>query len=193
VVIPVELTGFTATLDGDKALLRWQTASETDNAGFEVQYRAPGSGDDRPVHFKRLGFVEGAGTTGKPRGYRFRTNRLGVGTHAFRLRQVDLDGTSVLTESVEVRVQMKERYALRAYPNPTMGPATVQVALREGGPMQVTVYDLLGRQVARLFDGDLPAGEVKRIVVDTKRLASGLYVVRLRGAGVSASERLVVR
>ncbi|MEL6772619.1 MAG: VCBS repeat-containing protein, partial [Bacteroidota bacterium] len=86
-VVPVELTVFSAVLSGEAARLTWATASETNNAGFHVEHRAP-SADV----FATLGFVDGAGTTTATQRYAFETGTLAPGAHRFRLRQVDFDG-----------------------------------------------------------------------------------------------------
>ncbi len=60
--LPVELTTFTATANGASANLRWTTASETNNTGFEVQM-------DNGAGFVPVEFVHGAGTTLEARRY----------------------------------------------------------------------------------------------------------------------------
>ena len=176
-VIPVELTSFTGTVDEESAHLRWRTASETNNAGFRVEHRPPDADAWTPV-----GSVEGAGTTSWPQNYRFRTEALAPGRHAFRLRQVDLDGSTETHGPVRVQVGLSERFVLSApSPNPVRWQATVQVASREGESVRVVLYDALGRRVQTLHDGSLPAGQVKTLRLGTETLASGRYFLRLIG------------
>ena len=176
-VIPVELTSFTGTVDEESAHLRWRTASETNNAGFRVEHRPPDADAWTPV-----GSVEGAGTTSRPQNYRFRTEALAPGRHAFRLRQVDLDGSTETHGPVRVQVGLSERFVLSApSPNPVRWQATVQVASREGESVRVVLYDALGRRVQTLHDGSLPAGQVKTLRLGTETLASGRYFLRLIG------------
>ena len=176
-VIPVELTSFTGTVDEESAHLRWRTASETNNAGFRVEHRPPDADAWTPV-----GSVEGAGTTSRPQNYRFRTEALAPGHHAFRLRQVDLDGSTETHGPVRVQVGLSERFVLSApSPNPVRRQATVRVASREGESVRVVLYDALGRRVQTLHDGSLPAGQVKTLRLGTETLASGRYFLRLIG------------
>ena len=176
-VIPVELTSFTGTVDEESAHLRWRTASETNNAGFRVEHRPPDADAWTPV-----GSVEGAGTTSRPQNYRFRTEALAPGRHAFRLRQVDLDGSTETHGPVRVQVGLSERFVLSApSPNPVRRQATVRVASREGESVRVVLYDALGRRVQTLHDGSLPAGQVKTLRLGTETLASGRYFLRLTG------------
>ncbi|PSQ84839.1 MAG: hypothetical protein BRD42_11025 [Bacteroidetes bacterium QS_3_64_15] len=176
-VIPVELTSFTGTVDEESAHLRWRTASETNNAGFRVEHRPPDADAWTPV-----GSVDGAGTTSRPQNYRFRTEALAPGRHAFRLRQVDLDGSTETHGPVRVQVGLSERFLLSTpSPNPVRRQATVRVASREGESVRVVLYDALGRRVQTLHDGSLPAGQVKTLRLGTETLASGRYFLRLIG------------
>jgi len=85
--LPVEMAGFEAEMDGEAVQLRWNTASETNNAGFHVQHQRLPEGDSTvsAEGWETLGFVEGAGTTSQKKSYRFETNTLEYGSHAFRL------------------------------------------------------------------------------------------------------------
>ena len=184
--VPVELARFDASLDGRAALLEWATASETANAGFGVEHRAPGS-----ETFASLGFVEGAGTTSDGRDYRFQTAPLAAGLHRFRLRQVDLDGTAALSSEVEVAVGVAVGVDLVVAPNPSAsGEARVWIGAARTGRLSVSVYDVLGREVGTLYDGDAEVGRALRLALPA--LPAGTYVVRARGAAGSAAVPVTV-
>ena len=192
VVIPVELVGLKATATGTQGVvLTWTTASETGNAGFAIeQRRGFGSGGA----WRDVAFVTGAGTTTEAQTYRYRFSSVDYGRHAFRLRQVDLDGTATLSEAVEIDVTLAEAYALTAYPNPVAAgqSATIDVTAREAQAITVAVYDLLGRRVATLFDGKVAASEAKKLRLSGRGWASGTYFVRAVGERFTASERITV-
>lgn len=188
-VLPVELTAFEATVDEEAVVLSWATASETDNAGFEVQVREHGSAEA----WEQLAFVEGAGTTSEPQTYRYRAEVLDVGTHRFRLKQIDTDGTFEYSAEVEVDLTLAEAYRVgEVYPNPARARATLELAVREAQPVEVALYDLLGRRVRVAHDGELAANRTHRIVIEGRRLASGVYLVRLAGERFTATRRLTV-
>ena len=63
--------------------------------------------------------------------------------------------------------------------------------MSEPGDATLAVYDLLGREVARLADGPHAAGE-HRVAFDARRLAAGLYVARLRVGDDAVTRRLTV-
>src|SRR5690606_5185300 len=187
--LPVELVSFTATADGEAVVLRWETASETNNAGFEVEHAAVETRRGASLPWQPLAFVEGAGTTAEPQRYTYRVYDLAPGEHAFRLRQVDYDGASSYSPRVEVRVEMTEAYRFAAvYPNPFNPEARFSLAVREAQRVRVAVYDLLGRRVLVLHDGPLAAGTPHPFRIDGSRLASGTYVVRAEGERFAASQ-----
>ena len=184
--IPVELTRFTAQRDGQAALLAWETASETDNAGFEV-HRMLGSG-----MFELLGFVEGTGTTTTPQSYRFRAADLGVGTHRFRLKQIDYDGDSEYSPTVEIEIGIDGQYTIVSpYPNPTRGQAQLEVAVPEQQHVEITVYDALGRHVQTLLSRELAPNRPERLRFSSN-LASGTYVIRITGESFRTTRKLTI-
>ncbi|MEM1271211.1 MAG: lamin tail domain-containing protein, partial [Bacteroidota bacterium] len=146
VTLPVELTSFTVEPAGaETVLLTWTTATETNNAGFFVERRAfdVAGGQVAGSGWMELGFVEGAGTTVEAQTYRFQAGELAPGRYAFRLRQVDFDGTTAFSPSVEVRVAVPGVFAVSpAYPNPFSDVSTVVFAVRETQPITARVFDL---------------------------------------------------
>ena len=179
--LPVELTHFEATLDGHDALLTWKTASETNNAGFEIQRISKNDGAS-PL-WQALGFVDGHGTTELPQSYAYRVEALEPGRHVFRLKQIDFDGTFEYHPEVEVVVEMTERFFVEpAYPNPFNPQARLRFAVQRAQAVEVGLFDLLGRRVAVLYTGMASAGQVQEVWIDGSALPSGLYVVRVQGA-----------
>lgn len=184
--LPVELASFQADRDGNSAVLSWQTASETNNAGFAVQH-AVGSAD-----FEQIGWVEGAGTTTEAQTYRFTAEDLSAGTHRFRLKQKDLDGSTSLSDAVTVKVQPEGPIAIQdVAPNPVQGTGTLSFTLRESSEVTVAIYDVLGQKVRTLHQGRATAGQ-HQVTLDTSTLSSGVYFLRAQGDGFTRTERITV-
>ena len=183
--LPVELVAFEALVDGATVELRWETASETNNAGFEIQHIATASNRPSNIDHRQwdvLGFVEGHGTTATPQVYRHRVTHLAPGTHRFRLKQIDFDGTFEYSPEVEVAVGVPETHRLTApYPNPFNPGTSFSLTVARAQHVRLAVYDLLGREVARLFDGPLPARASHAFRFDAVGLPSGHYVLRATG------------
>jgi hypothetical protein len=186
-VLPVEMASFDVTADAQNAVLTWKTASETNNAGFEVQH-ATNEG-----RFQTVGFVEGAGTTQEPQSYRFRVDDLSPGTHQFRLKQMDLDGTASLSSVRTVTVSMDRSLVFEPIaPNPVSGTASFTFATREAQPVTVEVYNVLGQRVATLFSGRMSGGQTQSVQIDASDLVSGTYFVRIKGDSVNETRRMTV-
>jgi hypothetical protein len=193
--LPVELAQWDAQTNGNDVVLSWTTASETNNAGFVVQHQRVAGADTTldPDKWTDVTFVAGGGTRTVPTSYRYTTSGLQVGTHAFRLRQVDTDGSTTPTRSVQVAVNLAEAYQVSApHPNPARSAATLKVAVRDNQEVSVEVYDVLGRRVARVFDDRIEAQQVQRIRIPTDRWASGAYFVRVEGADFREMRRLTI-
>ena len=80
--------------------------------------------------------------------------------------------------------------SLSVYPNPFRSHITVDVVVRKHGPVRVALYDVLGREVARVFEGTAFPSQLRRIQFDAARLASGTYVMRIEGGGEVQTQRL---
>ena len=190
--LPVELASMEASRTGESTVeLTWQTASETGNAGFRVQRRTRSDSS-----WSRVGFVESkapGGTSTEALRYRFTAEDLTVGTHQFRLKQMDLDGSAQVHDPVTVELTMQETLRLGApAPNPVQSQATVSFAVREEADATITLYNTLGQEVRTLYRGTPGAGDGQTVDVSTTGLSSGVYFLRLRADGRTETRRLTV-
>jgi hypothetical protein len=184
--LPVELSKLTGRADGTAAVLSWQTASETNNAGFRVQKK-------RGEAFETVTFVEGAGTTAEAQRYRARVPDLDYGEHVFRLKQVDIEGTEHVLKDVTVDVGLEGAYDVSAVaPNPVSQSGHIEVAVKTAQSVTVTAYDVLGRRVATLQDGVLEAETTHRIGISPQGWSSGQYFLRVKGEHFQTVRRAVV-
>lgn len=188
-VVPVELASFTVGANGaGGAILEWATASETNNAGFDILHQAP-----ETSRFVSAGFVEGAGTTSATQRYRFPMSNLTDGTHRFRLRQVDVDGTETLSDPRMLTISAPGTVTLSG-PNPIRAGqrATVTVTPAVRGDVAVHLFDMLGRRVKVLHDGAVAARQPLTVSVDGAGLASGMYLLRVTGPSQSETRRVSI-
>ncbi|WP_460616307.1 T9SS type A sorting domain-containing protein [Hymenobacter ruber] len=169
--LPVELTHFDAAAKVQGIALSWATASEKNSAYFEVQRSADGES------FQRVGSVKGQGTSSSVHDYDFMDGHPLVGLAYYRLRQVDLDGTS--TFSPVVAVQMRGEVAV--YPNPSTGTVSLPATM---GTVHYRVFNALGQVV---LSGQATGSDQ----LDLRTLAKGSYFLELTGAGGSTRQRLI--
>jgi hypothetical protein len=81
--------------------------------------------------------------------------------------------------------------AFRVLPNPASRLALLSFNLTQAGPVCVTAFDAAGRKCASLFSGRMNAG-MQTVPLDTRRLANGVYFLRLEAGTTTHSTRLVV-
>jgi hypothetical protein len=190
--LPVEMAGFEATVDGDAVRLTWQTASETNNARFEVQRRSVESRRDGSTSWKTIGSVEGAGTTTEAKSYGFTDDELPFAADRldYRLRQVDIDGSTSLSETVTVERGVSEVELLRTHPNPVRSDATIRYALPETRDVTIRLYNVLGQQVRTVANAKQKGRHEQRL--DASGLPSGTYFLWLEVGGQTRTQQLTV-
>ena len=169
---PVEMTSFTAAAQKMSAQLKWNTATEVNNYGFEIERRAIASNV-----WAKVGFVSGNGTSNIAHNYTYADNNLSAGTYAYRLKQIDNDGAFKYSASTEVAIAgvPTELKLFGNYPNPFNPSTKVQFTVPENGNVRLRVYNIIGQEVATLFNGAAEAGNLYTVDFDASRMASGLY------------------
>ncbi|MBI5917043.1 MAG: T9SS type A sorting domain-containing protein [Bacteroidetes bacterium] len=185
-VLPVELVDFKAAVAQGKVALQWQTASELNNLGYQVQ-RSP---DAR--HWKDLGFVAGAGTTTNTERYEYTDANPLPGMNYYRLRQTDFDGGFEHSPIVIVNVGFASK-ALTFFPNPAPeGITSLYFPEAPEGECLLEVFDWLGNKVHRqavLLEG----GSEVLVPVDLHSFPAGMYVAMLEMGGKVFSEKLMLK
>jgi hypothetical protein len=156
--LPVSLTSFTGKHQPDGTALRWSTASEKQNAYFEVERRVAGQ------PFQTLGRVAGKGTAATSATYTYRDTTPPSGVVYYRLRQVDTDGTATYS-SVVVVIIPDQPLKFSIYPNPTTRQLYV-VGASDGGQ-----YRVLNEQGAVQLAGHVLPG----LSINVEGLRPGLY------------------
>ena len=187
--LPVQLISFSAVASGLTAHLRWSTASETNNYGFEV-YRKRGESAD----WNQIGFVEGHGTTLAPQSYTYIDQSVAFGKHSYRIKQVDLDGNSQTFPEMEVNVGVgPDKFVLaQNYPNPFNPSTIVEFVVPQSGFATIKVYNMLGQEIATLFESNADAGRINTARFIAPNLPSGLYFYTLRSAGKTDTKRMLL-
>ena len=138
-VIPIELTFLMAQMDKHKTLLTWQTASESNNRGYEIQRST--SGKD----WQYLDFVEGFGTSATTQNYQYTDNKPFAGINYYRLKQMDYNGAFMFSKAVSVKNTKDFSYQIS--PNPSKGLFIVKTNPDKNTPLSINVFDLLGRVI----------------------------------------------
>lgn len=174
--LPVELAAFTATPEENGVVLNWRTLSESGSASFAVERRSS------QASWTTVKTIPAAGTTDRPHTYRVTDDTLPFTASSlqYRLRQVDLDGTTTHTDAVTVHRRSPSTVTLHGNaPNPVRSYTTLRYTLPRTMHVRITVFDVLGREVRQLVNRRQTAGR-KSIRLDASSVPSGLYFYRLR-------------
>lgn len=183
--LPIELVSFDALVEGKSIELFWETESEQDNAGFEIQ-QSRGHGNWVPI-----AFVEGAGSTLDRQSYRYTHLNDENGLHFFRLMQVDFDGSFSFSPIVEAWVDLPEILEItKAYPNPFHSNTHFTVTLRVEQEVKVSVFSGDGRELTILHDGVLSGKSPHRFTFDAKGMATGSYFIRVVSKHFTSSKQV---
>jgi hypothetical protein len=170
--------------------LHWSTATEINNPGFEIQRR-------QTSDWAKVGFVAGAGTSNAPRNYSYTDSKLSAGSYSYRLKQIDNNGAFTYGSTVEVAISSAPAaFALsQNYPNPFNPSTVISYQLPVNSQVTLKVYDMLGREVATLVNGEMKAGSYS-VPFNTSKgtlgLSSGVYVYRLEAGSFISTKKLLL-
>ena len=173
--LPVELTSFASFVSQNQVQLCWQTATELNNQGFEIQRKFENS------DWVTIGFRTGKGTTTEPTSYFYEDDisEISVTKILYRLKQMDFDGTVSYSDEVEVVTQPFNYALLQNYPNPFNPETIIKYEIPQISNVKIEVFDVLGRVVKVLVDEQKTAGRYE-IKFDASSLASGIYYYRIK-------------
>jgi len=186
--LPIQLASFTGTVvNGNNVQLDWMTVTEVNNYGFFVQRRLQGDPNFTEIPNS---FVPGHGTTLEPQYYSWTHQTVAPGSYEYRLRQVDLNGAQSFTQPVPIVIEsptgvgngstVPAVFKLEQnYPNPFNPSTKISFSLAEPNFTTLKLYNLLGQEVATLFNGMADAGRAYVINLDASNLGNGVYFYRL--------------
>lgn len=190
--IPVELVSFNATIQNEnEVILEWSTATETNNRGFEIQ-RLQDYKITKLKDWKKIGFVEGNGTTTETTSYSFTDTGLATGKYYYRLKQVDFDGSYEYSNTISIEVKPPTQFKLNQnYPNPFNPTTKISYALKDAGLVELKLYDILGNEVAVIVNENQSAG-IYEVSFNAGNLPSGIYFYRLTSGNFMDTKKLIL-
>jgi hypothetical protein len=186
--VPVELISFTASASENDVTLKWQTATEKNNSGFEILRSTQNDNN-----WNQIGFIEGHGTTTEPNNYSFTDKNPEPGNYSYKLVQIDFDGTRNESEivNVEISSQPTEYSLSQNYPNPFNPSTTIQYSIPESGNVKLVVYNSLGKEITTLVNEFKQPGkyEINFKGID---IPSGVYYYQLQTNGFVQTKKMVL-
>jgi photosystem II stability/assembly factor-like uncharacterized protein len=198
-IVPVELISFSSSISENNVTLSWQTATEMNNSGFELQRKqvfSPQSSIGN-AEWNTLTFINGIGTTTEPQSYSFVDQNLSGGKYQYRLKQIDFDGTFEYSNTIEVEIGTPTKFYLEQnFPNPFNPVTTIKFSIPAVGTrlalsVQLKVYDVLGKEVATLVNEEKTEGSYE-VDFNASDLASGIYYYELRSGEFVETKKMIL-
>lgn len=198
--LPVELSTFVASVIGNKVSLRWSTASELNNYGFEIQRSIKNSASSGDENWKTIGFVKGSGNSTILSNYSFVDQNPSIGKNFYRLKQIDFTGDFEYSNVIEVEfnnLNLSDFTLNQNYPNP-FNPSTKITYYSPVSEYQtLKVYDFLGREIVTLVDEFRDAGYYEESfdiskLKDGSSISSGIYFYKLTIGSFSEVKKMIL-
>jgi large repetitive protein len=173
-VLPVSITSFTGERAGSVNKLVWTTATELNNAGFELQRSADGR------NFSALSFINSqamSGNSSTKLTYAFTDAKPFASAAYYRLKQVDKDGKTTVSPIVLIKGAKTGVLTLGAlYPNPVSITLNLALSAPAAAKINLVVTDLAGKLVLQQ-PASVVAGDNK-LSLQVDNLAPGNYFIK---------------
>ena len=181
----IELTLFKATVYSNKVILSWETATEVNNYGFEVERRTSDS-------WIKIGFIKGSGNSKSSKSYIYIDNKL-VGSCKFeyRLKQIDTYGKYKYSDVLAVEVVPSQYELMQNYPNPFNATTKIGFSVPEKGNVKLSILNLLGEELLVLLNEEKEAG-YHAINFNANELSSGVYFYKIQIEKFTDTKKMVL-
>ncbi len=175
--LPVTLSGFFASKEADAAHLSWTTTGEQNSERFEVERSIEGK------NWHRLGSVPASGTSNIDRRYNYVDANPAEGINYYRLKMVDKDGTSALSQVRSVSFALASEISVT--PNPAVENLKLKVRDR-GSVEKVELISATGQVLYR--SGADPLADI-----NVRHLPAGMYILNITRTGGRISTHKVLK
>lgn len=175
--LPVELSNFTATKNGNGVKLNWETGSEQNSAYFDVERSSDGT------NFSTIGKMNAAGNSSTIIKYNFTDNNPATGRNFYRLRQVDLDAKFEYSKTLSVN--MSANTSVSIYPNPVVNNVMVEYPKAGKG----AIYKIISMDGRVMKNGILPENSTQ-LNISLGGMQRGSYIVVITNNGEQYQQRL---
>jgi cephalosporin-C deacetylase len=164
--IPIELVQFSGNIVESQNELTWQTASEKQSAGFELQRSSEGT------KWVKLAFIPSKGNQGALTDYQF-TDFAPLSISYYRLKQIDQNGDSRFSNIVNLFRDKAGSYLI--FPNPTTDVLTIRFKNELATDFEVSIYDALGKKM-----NTYSTHSNNELMFNTSSFTKGTYFVVLK-------------
>lgn len=178
---PVEMTKFNASPTNEGILLNWQTVSEWQNEGFEIEHSMNGR------EWQLINFTKGSGSSFETHDYSYLHKNPLAGSNFYRLKQMDYDGNFEYSNVISIDLA-NGGHQLTISPNPTStGQFTINFSDSNFESGELEIYDSVGRMVRTQNIS------INNTEIQTEDLPKGIYLVNLEVDGQRFLERVIIQ
>jgi hypothetical protein len=178
-VLPVKFAGFNAVYQSGKTKLTWTTASETNNAYFEVER------SEDAVNFVAIGRENGAGDSNELKNYAYTdVDAFAAGAFLYyRIKQVDKNGEFDYTEVKSVKVPTLAPLIVKSYPNPMVNKLSINL----GNDTSAATYLLSDISGKTILKGSFNTA----YEVNVAQLPRGVYILNVQSGSQKHQEKII--
>jgi hypothetical protein len=169
--LPIELLSFSAdVIERDKVLLKWQTASETDNDYFTIERSEDG------YNWEEISTIVGAGNSNSLLSYQTKDNSPYSGISYYRLKQTDFDGQFAYSQVIAIKIKSLGNSLVSIYPNPATNHITIEGNKKELNG--ISIYNLQGQEIVKKIE--ILENNQSKKTLDLSNLNSGIYFIKTK-------------
>ena len=188
----VELSSFSAATIGSTVKLSWNTATEVNNYGFEIERNVHSSTPLSVTNWEKLGFVNGNGNSNSPKNYFFEDTKVSTGKYSYRLKQIDNNGQFEYSKTIEVDFYAPNNFELsQNYPNPFNPSTTIRFNLPEASIVKLTIFNILGQEIRTLVNEFKESG-LNTINFDASGLNSGMFIYKIEAGNFVQTRKMTL-
>jgi len=192
--LPVQLTSFTYSTNNLGVNLKWETATEENIYGFNIEKY-------KDSVFSKIGFVQGSGTSNSPKYYSYLDTTALNGTFKYRLKLIDNDGSFSYSDTIQATNKVTSleitkdndlpvSFKLDNYPNPFNPSTTIQFDIAKTSFVNISIYNVLGQKVATVVNEKMNRGIYQK-QFNASNFASGIYIYQLRADNTVISKKML--
>ncbi|MFM7711144.1 MAG: T9SS type A sorting domain-containing protein, partial [Ferruginibacter sp.] len=167
-VVPVKLIYFNGSCQNNSVVLNWATASEINNAYFNIERSLDG------VSWKLVGKKMSATNGSSTNNYTFIDDTIQEDNYYYRLRQVDVDGKSVFSNIIYVgKCEKSSSKSISVFPNPANQYLTFASLNNQSNIGEISIINALGMQIKKVF-------VTQNKTISITDLPNGVYLIKFK-------------
>jgi hypothetical protein len=183
-VLPIKLSGFTVSREDNRVKLEWSTASEQNNAWFEIQRSSDGK------TWNTIANVKGQGTTAASNAYKVYDDSPLSGLNYYVIKQYDVNGHSYQSE-VKILRMPNLKSIIFVSPNPSRSGINFSIVNRGASNVEATVTSMNGNIIHRELFNNVQPNSINKLNLK-QQPAPGVYILKLKAEGLSESIKVII-